>query len=212
MDIFVREAQKTLGFGRDDVVLDIGCGTGLLEAALAPEVARILGVDTSSRLIEENQRRMKDQPAVSFHVLGGSYTDLSFLPEWTFTRIVCLSVVQYYRNTEEILELVRQVRRVARPPACLLIADVLLETSLLDDVLGLWKTAIQERLLFDTVKFLFKARFGDYHHVRQRQGMLTFSHESLEQLVAQIDAPVAILRQRMTLNDNRRHLLIRFPE
>jgi ubiquinone/menaquinone biosynthesis C-methylase UbiE len=48
--------------GRSDVVLDLGCGIGHHLVALAPEVARGIGIDVSPRMIDLARARLRGAP------------------------------------------------------------------------------------------------------------------------------------------------------
>lgn len=61
---------------RDDVVLDLGCGTGQLTRALAPSVGAVLGMDPEPDMLAE-ARRATTEPNVSW--LLGSDADLGAL-------------------------------------------------------------------------------------------------------------------------------------
>ena len=54
----------------DDVVLDIGCGTGSLVLRLAPEAAEVHGLDLSEEMIRIARNKARDQGVenASFHV------------------------------------------------------------------------------------------------------------------------------------------------
>ena len=47
--------------GPDDVVLDLGTGTGAIALALAPEAGRVLGRDISDGMLAEARRKAKDR-------------------------------------------------------------------------------------------------------------------------------------------------------
>jgi ArsR family transcriptional regulator len=53
---FVQSALAAL-LPRDWVVADLGCGTGLLEAELAPHVGQVIGVDQSAAMLKAARRR-----------------------------------------------------------------------------------------------------------------------------------------------------------
>lgn len=64
------------GLTRDDVVLDLGCGTGQLTRVLAPRVGAVLGMDPEPDMLAE-ARRATAEPNVSW--LLGADTDLGAL-------------------------------------------------------------------------------------------------------------------------------------
>ncbi|MBW8876768.1 MAG: class I SAM-dependent methyltransferase [Acidobacteria bacterium] len=57
--------------GADRRTLEIGCGIGRMQAALAPRVAEAHGIDISPRMIEAARRRCADLPNVHLAVSSG---------------------------------------------------------------------------------------------------------------------------------------------
>ena len=55
----------------DSVVLDVGCGVGRLDAALASRVASVTGVDISQAMLAEACLRCRDLPNVRFLLSSG---------------------------------------------------------------------------------------------------------------------------------------------
>jgi ubiquinone/menaquinone biosynthesis C-methylase UbiE len=66
----------------DATVLDIGCGIGRIERALAPQVGTITAIDVSPGMIREARRRCRDLANVAFEQCNGrdlaGYRDNSF--------------------------------------------------------------------------------------------------------------------------------------
>ncbi len=52
-------------------VLDLGCGTGRVAAALAPHAGFVLGLDVSAGMVAEARRRHGDDPRLRFEVTDG---------------------------------------------------------------------------------------------------------------------------------------------
>ncbi len=210
MRIFVEKSNPHLDFSSTDHVLDIGCGPGHLAESLRGKVASYTGIDTSEKFLTECHKKFTDQKNFSFHALPLNYTNLEFLPANKFTKLVCLSVVQYYESINEVEQLIQHAKRVAVPGASLLIADLIVDTNWMDDVNMLFRTALREHIFWKTCAFLLKARFSSYYHIAESNGLLSFTKNELELLIARMDIDGQILGDAITLNPNRSHLLVRF--
>src|SRR4030095_2393638 len=64
--LFTQEALAAL-LPSDWVVADLGCGTGPLAVALAPHVARVIGIDASPAMLKAARRAAASFPNVDLH-------------------------------------------------------------------------------------------------------------------------------------------------
>jgi SAM-dependent methyltransferase len=101
-----------VGSADGEDVLDVGCGTGCLSAALAMrrEVRSVLGVDLSSAYVE-HARTSNTDPRIRFEV--GDACALA-LPAARFDRVLSLLVLHFVPKTEQAIA---EMRRVAKPGA-----------------------------------------------------------------------------------------------
>ena len=74
--------------GADRDALDIGCGIGRFEKALAPRLRSIVGIDLSPAMIAEAKRRCVGITNVQFHVCNGR--DLSQFSKASFDLILAV--------------------------------------------------------------------------------------------------------------------------
>jgi len=79
--------------GASVTVLDIGCGIGRIERALAPHVESITGTDLSPVMIAEARLRCADLANVDFTVCNG--TDLAAFAERRFDLILAIDSFPY---------------------------------------------------------------------------------------------------------------------
>lgn len=100
------------GLGRDERVLDVGCGTGSLTFALAEraDARSICGIDYSAAYIDHARQRCRDA-RIEFRV--GDACSLPF-PDGSFDRVLALLVLHFVPQPERA---VAEMRRVARPGA-----------------------------------------------------------------------------------------------
>src|SRR5688572_19713690 len=148
MEHFVRATDPVMAYSADDVVLDIGCGGGYLAECLHRRVRELHGVDVSQRYLDHCRAKFGGAASLHFHKLDErNYTSLAFLPERTFTKIVCLSVIQYYDRESDLSDLILSVKRVAAPRALCLISDIPTTAGKGSDTLSLLTLAARERRL-----------------------------------------------------------------
>lgn len=147
-DIGLRDAEmKWLGGELDRLpvarprVLDLGCGTGSLLRALAPRIGESVGVDVSTGMIEEAQKR-SDPDQLSFRTIEGP---LLPFPDQSFDVVVSFLSFRYL----DWDPVVQEIARVLGPNGRLLIVDMvekpwdLLSAPLL--ARGLWRS-VKSRL------------------------------------------------------------------
>lgn len=96
-------------------ILQIGCGSGRFEAALAPRVRSAMGVDVSERMIEAATRRCAGLPNVT--LLRTSGQDLAPLADASFDLVYAVDTFPYLVAAGEpiVAAHFRDVARVLRP-------------------------------------------------------------------------------------------------
>lgn len=114
-------------------VLEIGCGTGMLLARVAPHCKTYVGIDFSPTALD-HIRTMQQMVAGLDHIrlLERTAEDLADLPAQSFDAIVINSVTQHFPDVEYLLRVLRGAVRLTRPGGHVLVGDVshlaLLET------------------------------------------------------------------------------------
>jgi ubiquinone/menaquinone biosynthesis C-methylase UbiE len=113
---------------RDDLVVDLGAGTGLLALALAPRVRELTAVDISERMLER-----LDDTAVSdgIHNVQLLAADLRRLPleDESATLVVSNYAFHHLDNLGKELALA-EARRILRPGGRVVICDMMFSLSL----------------------------------------------------------------------------------
>ena len=108
-------------------VLEIGCGTGMILARVAPHCDTYVGLDfspTGLDNIRTMQRTLPDLDRVTLHECSAEQT--AFLELQTFDTIIVNSVIQHFPDVDYLLRVLDQgAVRLTEPGGMLFLGDVL---------------------------------------------------------------------------------------
>jgi 2-polyprenyl-3-methyl-5-hydroxy-6-metoxy-1,4-benzoquinol methylase len=208
---FLARVETHIPLSKTLRVLDIGSGPGNLEDAWHNRVAEIHGLDISKRYNEIARARHAASGNVHFHDLNpDNYLDFRPIEGQQFDVIIVMSVVQYYRNIQEVEQLLQTIKRVAAPGARALICDLMVGESFVNDLLGLMKQSLQQGQFLATIKLLFRLRFSSYYTVRKENGFLIIPEQEWMAMCQRVGLKARFLSEPITLQRERRNLLINF--
>ncbi|MGH9824843.1 MAG: AMP-binding protein, partial [Blastocatellia bacterium] len=107
-------------------ILEIGCGTGLLLARLAPYCDEYLGTDFSAVSVESVNRVIKSDPGElgRARVLQKAATDFDGIPESHYDLIILNSVVQYFPDVGYLLAVLKSAAKATRDKGAIFVGDV----------------------------------------------------------------------------------------
>jgi len=206
---FLACAADVLPFGPDDVVLDIGAGTGHFARAVAPLVREVHCLEASPRYARECERRLANLPNAFVHQVPpgrpGSFKALGR----SFTRINCLSVIQYFDEPGDFEAMLAALKPAAAPDALLLVGDIRIRGSLLADLAGSIAGGLRAGLLGAKLRLLWRMFRSQYRTARKAK-LLDFSQRELLQAAENQGLDASFVKRRLTMNATRRHMLIRF--
>ena len=122
---WLREVQTAalaaLALNQNDVLLDLGCGTGAAVRDGAPHVRRAVGFDLSAGMIAQARERARAEGLednVEF-VVGDVSGPLPF-GDGTFTAVVCTTAFHHFPRPRDT---VAEIERVLARPGRVVIAD-----------------------------------------------------------------------------------------
>ncbi|MFH8371513.1 amino acid adenylation domain-containing protein [Streptomyces sp. NPDC018031] len=120
-----RTVDRVLGL-RPRRVLEIGAGSGLLLARLAPHCAEYVATDFSARAIDTLREKVRGDARLADRVrlLRREARDLSGLPRGHFDCVVVNSVVQYLPSAGYLSETMRGALALLAPGGHLYVGDV----------------------------------------------------------------------------------------
>ena len=106
--------------GREDRVLDVACGGGLVVCAFAQVVQHVTGIDMTPAMLERAQALARDKGLDNVTWRQGDVQSLPY-PDGTFTIVVSRFTFHHFRHPLGVL---KEMVRVCTPDGRVVVADV----------------------------------------------------------------------------------------
>ena len=102
----IEATLENVSLSKNDFVLDVGCGTGLLFPYIASRVQLLIGIDTSQKLIKKAKTHKKPYP--NTHIILADADHLPFANQ-TFHTIFAITLLQNIPKPSTTLQEIKRV-------------------------------------------------------------------------------------------------------
>ena len=116
-DAIYRRIDSLVGFAKDDCVLEIGAGSGLLLERIAPHVSRAHGTDISADVLE----LMPKAPNVELQQMD---SDALRFADASFDKVILNAVIQCFPDKAYARRCLAEMVRVCKPGGFVYIGDI----------------------------------------------------------------------------------------
>ena len=103
--------------GVGELILDVGCGTGVFTRDILSRGTRVIGLDISSPMLRRADQKVKGYP---FQAVAGDMISLPFAGE-LFDRVFCVTVLEFIEDGQAA---VRELFRVAKRHGTIVVATL----------------------------------------------------------------------------------------
>ncbi|TAF67509.1 MAG: class I SAM-dependent methyltransferase [Cytophagales bacterium] len=195
-----------------DRVLEIGFGEGHFIEAWQGQVATYCGVDVSESYVTKVKQQFSAYPHIHLYPLPeDDYLNFSFLEKHgKFNFIWVMSVLQYYKNIEEVHLLITELKNLAAPNAVCILADLIVDDKPFKDLFTISAYCLKRGKLFTFLRFMWQARFSQYYQMRQKQGLLQISADEWATIIEKQNLRAHFINEPLTPQSSRKHLMIQF--
>ena len=210
-EIFFNKTSNIFNYNKKHTVLDIGCGNGDFAKKISDKVGLIYCLDTSQEFINLCKINVSNKNNIKILKLGNDYTNLSFLKNINFSIIIANSVVQYYKSQEEIIKLVKSVKKIAIKNAYFLIADMHVVTDKKKSYFKLIYNSMINGYFISLVKMGLKIFMNkEFRDMIKYQPPLIVNLDKFIKDLSILVNKVTVINENLTINPDRKHLLIQF--
>ncbi|MCW3115319.1 MAG: methyltransferase type 12 [Segetibacter sp.] len=206
---FISRFTRYIKPTKESVILDIGSGPGHLEDAYFDKVKEIHGVDISERYNAAAREKHKDHPNVFFHDLSATdYLNFSMLDGKKFDIIIVMSVLQYYKNKEEVVQLLQKMCSLTRPGSKVLLCDLIVQQSKFNEIIEILLEYLKAGKILVALSLFFRLRFSRYYDVKKNNGFLILTEQDWKHMLAQLNLKGTFIKEKLTLHKRRKNILI----
>jgi ubiquinone/menaquinone biosynthesis C-methylase UbiE len=129
-------ALESVDVKRQSVVLDVGCGTGLLFDHVAEKAERVIGLDISRKSLLHAKKR--SQKFANVNLIWADADNLPF-SDGVFSHVFAITLIQNMPNPVKTL---KEIKRVTRNDAVVVVTGLKKKFSLEDFLRLLRKTGL----------------------------------------------------------------------
>ena len=209
-EIFFQKTSNIFKYNNNQTVLDIGCGNGDFAYKISSKVDQVYCLETSQEYVNICKNKFSNRNNVKVLKLSDNYTDLSFIKNIKFSIIVANSVVQHYRSQQEIVDLVKSVKKISSNNAQFLISDMEVSNKKITTYIKLIYNSIINGYFTSLVKMGLKlATNNKYSKTKKNLQVLFIDPDKLINDLSSFVKEVTEIKEHITVNVNRKHLLIK---
>jgi len=184
---FALRMEKLFHLKPTDEILDYGCGPGFLADHLAAKKISITGADINKYFIEYS--RANHPESLFIQVTPDTEINKKLLDEQLkgkkFDYIILLSIAQYFKNAEELENVIRLLFSYKKKKGKIIIADVIDEnTSSLADALSLLRHCVKKGMILAFIRFMVYLLFSNYSRISRKTKLLRISEQSISRIAA----------------------------
>jgi SAM-dependent methyltransferase len=209
---FSKSFKKKFPLLATDRVLDIGCGPGFFIDKIKDEIQFGCGIDISEKYIEICKQNFKQNNNLSFFSAEAYADDFykKIITENKINRVVMLSVLQYYQNTNQVKDFLLSLKEINNNQKfSVLIADIIpTNHSFFADIKSILSYAIKSGYIIRFFKFILFALFSNYR-IAKKQGFLNVDPAFFTQLGKAYSLDISIVNN-LTIHSSRYSVLINF--
>ena len=121
--IIVDDVDSKLKLMKDDVLLDIGCGTGVITIPLSYKVKEVYALDGGTNVIKKLKENSIKNKVFNIKMINLPFNKKKFQDNF-FDKILMYGVIHYFDGMSEIENCLKELIRICKPGGTILVAEI----------------------------------------------------------------------------------------
>ena len=114
--------ERALNLQSADILLDLGCGPGVLLKRFAPKVEKIIGIDFAKACINSSKKLLENDKCPNFSLYSCDFeTEKLPLKDDSVSKILFVDVIEHLRDEKCVL---KEIHRVLKPGGIVVITTL----------------------------------------------------------------------------------------
>jgi SAM-dependent methyltransferase len=182
---FCAQLSKLFGIKKGDEIFDYGCGPGFVADFFKIKEVSVTGADINDFYIK--QCRSKHANSLFIKIESNAEANLPILNrqlrEKKFDFVILLSISQYFKNLDDLENVITLLLPYTKINGKIILADVIDPgSSNFNDAFSLLIHCIKERKVVAYFTFMFYLFFSSYRKLSQNVKLLTISRQCLNRI------------------------------
>ena len=121
--IIINDINSKIEIEKNQKILDVGCGTGVITIPLSFRVKEIFALDAGIDVINKLKENFNKKNITNIKPINSSIKNSNFKSNF-FDHIIMYAVIHYLDNILEVENCIKELIRVCKPGGSILIAEI----------------------------------------------------------------------------------------
>ncbi|MBI3601358.1 MAG: methyltransferase domain-containing protein [Candidatus Omnitrophica bacterium] len=122
-EVIIEDICSKIPLLKSDVLLDVGCGTGVVTIPLSKRCKSIYALDAAEKVLEMAKQRCRQENVTNVAYYQGSALHLPF-EDNSFDHVLMYAVIHYLENEQQVYQCVGELVRVCKAGGRVLITEI----------------------------------------------------------------------------------------
>jgi 2-polyprenyl-3-methyl-5-hydroxy-6-metoxy-1,4-benzoquinol methylase len=178
---FAKKIECVFNVGPEHHILDYGSGPGFLADYFEMKKISVTSTDINQYYVDQRKNGQSRFLRIATDINTNREIFNHHFGDQKFDFIILLSVVQYFKNMDDVENVVKLLLPYLSENGKLIVGDVISpHTSPYSDAISLFLHCLKEGELFTFIRFISYIMFSDYRVHRAQMKLLTLSDKDVD--------------------------------